>query len=84
MKSTASTSHLLPIHRGVMAAVGPEGLDEIAGPPSPHEADLIDAYLRRIGIPDLDDVDDVQLAARLGIRPGLAGDVRDALGEATR
>jgi hypothetical protein len=72
--STAPTSHLLPVHRAVMAAAGPEALAGIVRDPTPHEWELIEGFKARIA-----DLDDEQLPQRHGITPDLRKAIEEAL-----
>lgn len=80
MTTTATTRDPRNL-RDLMVLVGPEGLDELVGDPTPEDLALIAAVADRIRVNDLDDM---QLAAVLGIRPGMAGTAREALTGVTR
>lgn len=75
MTTPANTPSSRPL-RDLMVLVGPEALDELAGDPTPEDLALVAAVAARIRV---DDLDDAQLAAVLGIRPGMAGTAREAL-----
>lgn len=75
MQTPADNPGRPDISSAILAA-GPEAVARIVGQPTTEDLAPLAAYADRIRV---DDLDDEQLAARLGIRPGMAGTAREAL-----